>query len=103
MDKKIMDFIADDWRLERLVAEMPDEYMDYILELIAPPFDVVCDTDREMIIFMYILHLIRFMYYYGEELDGENSDTLHPELFYALESIFDSKPEYRTERFWDDK
>ena len=62
MDKEIMDFIAADWRLDSLVANMPQEYMDYIVELIDPPFEVVRDTDKEMLIFMYILHRIRFMY-----------------------------------------
>ena len=95
MDKEIMDFIAADWRLDSLVANMPQGYMDYIVELIDPPFEVVRDADKEMIIFMYILNRIRFMYYYGEEWD-----TNYPELFYALESIFDSKPEYQTERFF---
>ena len=95
MDKEIMDFIAADWRLDSLVANIPQEYMDYIVELIDPPFEVVRDADKEMLIFMYILHRIRFMYYYGEEWD-----TNYPELFYALESIFDSKPEYQTERFF---
>ena len=49
-----------------------------------------------MLIFIYILDRIRFMYYYGEEQDEQ-----YPELFYALESIFDYKPEYHTERFWN--
>ena len=95
MDKEIMDFIAEDWRLDNLVRNMPQKYMDYIVELIDPPFEVERDTDKEMIIFMYILHRIRFMYYYGEEWDAK-----YPELFYALESIFDSKSEYQTERFF---
>ena len=95
MDKEIMDFIAEDWHLDNLVLNMPQKYMDYIVELIDPPFEVERDTDKEMIIFMYILHRIRFMYYYGEEWDAK-----YPELFYALESIFDSKPEYQTERFF---
>lgn len=95
MDKEIMDYIAADWRLDNLVANMPQEYMDYIVELIDPPFEVVRDADKEMLIFMYILHRIRFMYYYGEEWDAK-----YPELFYALESIFDNKPEYQTERFF---
>ena len=38
MDKEIMDFIAAEWRLDSLVANMPQEYMDYIVELIDPPF-----------------------------------------------------------------
>ena len=95
MDKEIMDFIAEDWHLDNLVRNMPQKYMDYIVELIDPPFEVERDTDKEMIIFMYILHRIRFMYYYGEEWDAK-----YPELFYALESIFDSKSEYQTERFF---
>ena len=45
MDKEIMDFIAADWRLDSLVANMPQEYMDYIVELIDPPFEVVRDAD----------------------------------------------------------
>ena len=96
MDKMIMDYIAEDWQLDRLVATMPQEYMDYIVELIDPPFEVDGEADKEMLIFMYIIHRIRFMYYYGEEWDAK-----YPELFYALESIFDSKPQYRTERFWE--
>ena len=96
MDRKIMDYIADDWHLDRLTAEMPEEYMDYIVFLIDPPFEPVGGLDREMLIFIYILDRIRFMYYYGEE-----QDERYPELFYALESIFDYKPEYRTERFWN--
>ena len=95
MDKEIMDFIAEDWRLDNLVRNMPQKYMDYIVELIDPPFEVERATDKEMWICMYILHRIRFMYYYGEEWDAK-----YPELFYALESIFDSKSEYQTERFF---
>ena len=34
--------------------------------------------------------------YHGAAL----TTTKYPELFYALESIFDSKPEYQTERFF---
>lgn len=50
MDKEIMDFIAADWRLDSLVANMPQEYMDYIVELIDPPFEVVRDahTSRQI-------------------------------------------------------
>lgn len=98
MDKEIMDYIADEWHLDRLTAEMPEEYMDYIVSFIDPPFKPEGELDREMLIFIYILDRIRFMYYYGEELDER-----YPELFYALESIFDYKPEYHTERFWNDK
>ena len=50
MDKEIMDFIAADWRLDSLVANMPQEYMDYIVELIDPPFEVVRDADKEMML-----------------------------------------------------
>lgn len=71
MDKEIMDYIAENWRLDYLVANMPQEYMDYIMEVIDPPFEVERDADKEMIIFMYILHRIRFMYYYGEEWDAK--------------------------------
>ena len=53
MDKEIMDFIAEDWHLDNLVLNMPQKYMDYIVELIDPPFEVERDTDKEMIIFMY--------------------------------------------------
>ena len=51
-NKEIMDYIAADWRLDSLVANMPQEYMDYIVELIDPPFEVVRDADKEMIIFL---------------------------------------------------
>ena len=95
LTNEIMDFIAEDWHLTRLVKEMPQELMNHIMEMIDPPFELENDRDREMVIFMYILFLIKWMY-----CEGEDPDTPRPYLFYAIENILDLHPEYRTERFW---
>lgn len=94
MEKEIMNFIAADWRLDHLVQTMPQEYMDYIVALFEPPFELENDKDKEMMIFLYVLDRIRYMHYYGEE-----QDERFPELFWCAESILDIHPEYRAERF----
>ena len=94
MDKEIMDFIAADWRLDSLVANMPQKYMDYIVDMFEPSFELENERDKEMFIFLYVLDCIKYLYYYGE-----GQDERYPELFYCLESILDIHPEYRTKRF----
>ena len=94
MEKQILDFIAADWRLDNLVKTMPQEYIDYITDLLEPPFEIEGDRDKEMLIFLYVVDCVRFLYYYGE-----GHDERYPELFWCLESIVDIHPEYRAERF----
>ena len=94
MEKEILDFIAADCRLDHLVQTMPQEYIDFVVPLFDPPFEVVSDRDKEMFIFLYVLDRIRYMYYYGEE-----QDERYPELFWCAESMIYTHPEYRAERF----
>ena len=94
MEKEIMDFIAADCRLDHLVKTMPQEYMDYIVNLFDPPFELDGEKDKEMLIFLYVVDRIRYLYYYGE-----GHDERYPELFWCVESILDIHPEYRMERF----
>ena len=94
MEKEILDFIVADCRLANLVQTMPEEYMDYIVDLFDPPFRLENEKDKEMLIFLYVLDRIRYLYYYGE-----GHDERYPQLFWCAESILDIHPEYRTERF----
>ena len=94
MEKEILDFIAADCRLDHLVQTMPEGYMDYIVDLFDPPFELEGTKDKEMLIFLYVIDRIRYLYYYGE-----GHDERYPQLFCCVESILDLHPEYRTERF----
>ena len=93
MEQEILDFIAADCRLDHLVKTMPQEYMDYIVGLFDPPFELDGEKDKEMFIFLYVVDAIRHLYYYGE------GHERYPELFWCAESILYNHPEYRMERF----
>ena len=94
MEKEILEFIAADCRLDHLVQTMPQEYMDYIVELFDPPFELEGEKDKEMLIFLYVIDCIRYLYFYGE-----GHDERCPELFWCAESILYNHPEYRMGRF----
>ena len=49
MEQEILDFIAADCRLDHLVKTMPQEYMDYIVDLFDPPFELDGEKDKEML------------------------------------------------------
>lgn len=95
MDKVICNFLATQPTLARAAANISDEHMDKIIDLIAPPFEVTTQEDRELMVLMYITSLLKWLHVEGE--NDENIDS--GMLLELLESVYDEMPQYRVSRF----
>lgn len=95
MDKVICNFLATQPTLARAAANISDELMDRIIDLIAPPFEVTTQEDKELMVLMYITSLLKWRHVEGE--NDENIDSSM--LLELLESVYDEMPQYRVSRF----
>lgn len=95
MDRAIFNFLATQPTLARAAANISDEHMDSIIDLIDPPFDVVTQEDRELMVLLYITSLLKWLY-----IEGENDEEIDSgKLLELLESVYDEMPQYRVSRF----
>lgn len=95
-DDKIVSFMEQRISFDRIVDEMPDEYIGYITYLHDTPFAVETRQDRELVIYLYIVDLLKWRY---TETDKTDDCTA---LFYALNSVYDNKPMYGAHRYIDE-
>jgi len=95
MDTVIRNFLATQPTLARAAANISDEHMDSIIDLIDPPFNVVTQEDRELMVLLYITSLLKWLLIEGED-DKEIDSSMLLEL---LESAYDEMPLYRVARF----
>jgi len=100
---KILNLIAQKESIAQLATEMPEDCLQYIVDMIAPPFPVETQEDRELMTFMYISSLIRYIYVEHEGRDENGRFIYMPELFWMLETVYDNMPQYRTSRFYQAK
>lgn len=95
MDKKIFAYLATQPTLARAAAGMPEDYMEYIIDLISPPFDVTTQEDRELMVLFFITSLLKWLF-----IEGENSEEIDSaKLLDLLGSVYDEMPQYRVSRF----
>lgn len=95
MDRNICNFLATQPTLARAAANISDEHMDRIIDLIDPPFNVVTQEDRELMVLMYITSLLEWLHIEGEKDEEIDSGK----LLELLESVYDEMPQYRVSRF----
>lgn len=95
MDRNICNFLATQPTLARAAANISDEHMDRIIDLIDPPFNVVTQEDRELMVLMYITSLLKWLHIEGEKDEEIDSGK----LLELLESVYDEMPQYRVSRF----
>ena len=53
MDKTIFNYLVTKPNIARAAAEMPEDYMEHIIDLISPPFDVATQEDKELMVFFF--------------------------------------------------
>lgn len=100
---EIINLINEKCSISRLAAEMPEDCLQYIVDMIAPPFPIETQEDKEIITFMYISSLIRYIYVEHEGRDENGRFIYMPELFWMLETVYDEMPQYKTSRFYKAK
>ena len=73
---EIINLINEKCSISRLAAEMPEDCLQYMVDMIAPPFPIETQEDKEIITFMYISSLIRYIYveHEGRDENGKNRD-----------------------------
>ena len=97
MDKQISTYLATKPTLARAAADMPKDYMEYIIDLISPPFEVTAKEDRELMVLLFITSLLKWLF-----IEGENNEEIDSaKLLVLLESVYDELPQYRVSRFWE--
>ena len=93
-DRNVLQYLSTQTTMQNVIAAMPDDCLNYIRELHEVPFPVETETDRELVIFLYMVGLLKDADEVGLTID----DTGH--LLALLETTFDHKPEYRVERYY---
>ena len=100
-EEKIIDLIKKKESIAQLAAEIPEDCLQLIVDILDPPFPIETQEDKELMIFMYITSLIRYIYIDNEGRDETGRFIYFPELFWMLESVYDAMPQYRTHRFYE--
>ena len=95
MDNTVLTYILKKGTITKAAAEMPQEFIQYIADLHETPFDVVTQQDKEIVIYLYLVSMVKWLYVEG----NDNGAAYYPQIFYLLESAYDGIPEYHTERF----
>jgi len=95
MDKTIFNYLVTKPNIARAAAEMPEDYMEHIIDLISPPFDVTTQEDKELMVFFFITSLLKWLFIEGEP----NYEIDSGKLLELLESVYDEMPQYRVSRF----
>lgn len=101
-EEKMINLIKRKESIAQLAAEIPEDCFQFIVDILAPPFPIETQEDKELMIFMYITSLIRYIYIDNEGRDETGSFIYFPELFWMLESVYDEMPQYRTHRFFEE-
>lgn len=98
-EKDVINYINEHANLTTIRNEMPDEYFDCIHSLLEIPFPMEGEKDRELVLYLYLIYLMK--YYILDEtcIEGQAIDAL-TFLVELLETVYDDKPEYRVERFY---
>lgn len=102
-EDKIIKLIKEKSSLAELAAEMPKDSLQFIVDMISPPFPIETQEDKELITFLYLTSLIKHIYVENEGRDENGRFIYFPELFWMLESVYDMMPQYRTSRFFEPK
>ena len=98
-EKDVINYINNHPNLTTIRNEMPDEYFDCIHSLLEIPFPMDGKKDKELILYLYLINLMKY-YVWGETyIEGDTIDSLSF-LIELLETVYDDKPEYRVERFY---
>lgn len=95
MDKAIFNYLITKSNIARAAAEMSEDYMEHIIDLISPPFDVTTQEDKELMVFFFITSLLKWLFIEGEP----NAEIDSGKLLELLESVYDEMPQYRVSRF----
>ena len=61
-EEKIIDLIKKKESIAQLAAEIPEDCLQLIVDILDPPFPIETQEDKELMIFMYITSLIRYIY-----------------------------------------
>lgn len=98
-EKDVIQYINEHPNLTTIRNEMPDEYFAYIHSLLEIPFPMEGENDKELILHLYLINLMKYYILDEPHLDEQTIDSL-AFLAELLETVYDDKPEYRVERFY---
>jgi len=102
-EEEMINLIKKKESIAQLAAEIPEDCLQLIVDILDPPFPIETQEDKELMIFMYITSLIRYIYIDNEGRDENGRFIYMPELFWMLETVYDNMPQYKTSRFYEAK
>ena len=98
-EKDVIQFINENPNLTTIRNKMPDEYFAYIHSLLDIPFPMNGEKDKELLLYLYLIDLMKYFILDEPHIDARGIDSL-TFLVELLETVYDDKPEYRVERFY---
>ena len=99
-EKDVIQYINAHPNLTTIRNEMPDEYFAYIHSLMEIPFPMDGERYKELLLYLYLINLMKYYILDETYIDEQTIDSL-TFLVELLETVYDDKPEYRVDRFYE--